>query len=196
MPWPSSEGGCGCPWCSSAYGALAASTPASAHRLPGGTFEVAAGRGPEWCTLSPGWNGAQRQGQTRGRIMWMQQMSMQKEGCFKEAHSMFPFFFFWRKRAIVLGLYVMVNLMGSYPFFKSHWFHQSGGEIIYLDGTLPNHTLEFQWVSVVLAWDRTRVTFVPGSARVQKRAVILDNGIGYKTDLDLKKWGAWPRSNV
>lgn len=38
MPWPSSGEGCGCPWCSSSYGALAASTPASTRRPPGGTF--------------------------------------------------------------------------------------------------------------------------------------------------------------
>lgn len=60
MPWPSSEGGCGCLWCSSSCGALAASTPASARRPPGGTFEVAVRLGPEWYILSPGRGGEQR----------------------------------------------------------------------------------------------------------------------------------------
>lgn len=54
MPWPSSEGGCGCPWCSSSCGVLAASTPASTRRPPAGMFEVSARLGPEWCILSPG----------------------------------------------------------------------------------------------------------------------------------------------
>lgn len=49
-------------------------------------------------------------------------MSVQREGCLKKPTQCFSFFlsFFRRKKAIVLGLHIMVNLMGSYPFFKSH----------------------------------------------------------------------------
>jgi hypothetical protein len=61
MPWPSSEGGCGCSWCSSGCVVPAASIQAWAHTPPGDTFEAAEGLFPGWCTLSPG-------GRPEGRI--------------------------------------------------------------------------------------------------------------------------------
>ena len=45
-----------------------------------------------------------------------ERVTLKKPNCV----SFFFFFFFRRKRTIVLGLHIMINLMGSYPFFKSH----------------------------------------------------------------------------
>lgn len=72
MPWPSSEGGCGCPWCSSSYGALAASTPASLVDFLGACSKSLQDLGLSDAFYPPRWNGAQRQDQTRGKSMWMQ----------------------------------------------------------------------------------------------------------------------------
>lgn len=151
MPWPSSAGGCECPLCSSSYGALSASTPASIHRPPGGMFEVVARLGPEWCILSPREDGNQDRIRKR-------KMNANK----------------WRN--IVKRILIIKNLTQctfienkkpikyKYNSFcvvyiaKLYWVHKADETSFICIGNSQIIILECLCVSVSLAWSRTWVT--------------------------------------